>query len=106
MANGPELDARITAWTTSLDVADAFARLVEADVPAGPVMSIADIAADPQFRARGAVASVSDDDGMAIATYAPVPRLTEHPSRLGRVAGTLGRDQEAVLLELGLRPQS
>jgi crotonobetainyl-CoA:carnitine CoA-transferase CaiB-like acyl-CoA transferase len=102
VANGPELDTRIAAWTSSRDVAEAFGKLVEADVPAGPVMSIADIAGDPQFRERGAFASVVDDDGAEIATCAPVPRFSEHPSRLGRAGGRIGRDQEAVLHELGL----
>jgi crotonobetainyl-CoA:carnitine CoA-transferase CaiB-like acyl-CoA transferase len=102
VANGPELDERIGAWTRGLDTAEAFAALVAAEVPAGPIMSIADIAADVQFRERGAIASVSDDDGTRIATYAPVPRLTEHPSRLERAAGRLGRDQQEVLQELGL----
>ena len=100
VANSRELDARIAEWSGALDVADAFAKLVEAQVPAGPTMSIADIAADPQFAARGALASVLDDDGASIATYAPVPRLTEHPASLGRAAGRLGRDQEEVLQEL------
>jgi formyl-CoA transferase len=102
VANSPELDERISGWTRTLDAADAFARLVAAEVPAGPVMSIADIAADAQFAARGAITAVEDDDGESVATYAPVPRLTEHPARLGRAGGRLGRDQQEVLLELGL----
>jgi crotonobetainyl-CoA:carnitine CoA-transferase CaiB-like acyl-CoA transferase len=66
------------------------------------VMSIAAIAADPQFAAREAIRSVPDDEGNAIATYAPVPRLTEHPSRLERAAGRIGRDQARVPGLLGM----
>ena len=101
-ANGPVLDAIVGAWTQTLDAQAANAALAAAGVPAGPVMSIAAIAADQQFRARGAIASVPDDDGTPVATYAPVPRFAEHPSRLDRAAGRIGRDQDAVLEELGI----
>ncbi len=101
-ANVVALDAIIADWTRTLDIAGAAAALAEAGVPAGPVMSIAAIAADPQARARGACASVPDDDGAPIATYAPVPRLREHPLRLTRAAGRIGRDQAAVLGALGV----
>jgi crotonobetainyl-CoA:carnitine CoA-transferase CaiB-like acyl-CoA transferase len=104
-ANGAELDRLIEAWTRTLTVQEASDKLAEAGVPAGPVMSVAAIAADPQFVARGAVASVPDDDGTPIATYAPVPRLSEHPSQLTCAAGRLGRDQAAVLRELGITSQ-
>jgi crotonobetainyl-CoA:carnitine CoA-transferase CaiB-like acyl-CoA transferase len=103
VANGPELDARISAWTGTLDTAQAFAAMIDAEVPAGPVMSIADIASDAQFRARGAVASVPAEDGTPVATYAPVPRLSEHPSKLARAAAAVGADQDAVLRQLGLQ---
>jgi formyl-CoA transferase len=101
-ANGTELDGVIEAWTRTLDLNAANEALAAASVPAGPVMSIAGIAADPQFRARGAIASVTDDDGTPIATYTPVPRLSQHPSRLERAAGHIGRDQHEVLRELGI----
>jgi crotonobetainyl-CoA:carnitine CoA-transferase CaiB-like acyl-CoA transferase len=102
MANAEELDVAIEAWTRVRDLGDAVALLVAADVPAGPVNSIADIVADPQFGARGAIASVAADDGTSVTTFGLVPRLREHPSRLDRAAGALDRDREAVLRELGL----
>jgi formyl-CoA transferase len=102
--NSEELDGIIERWTRTLDMAQANAALAEAGVPAGPVMSIAAIAADPQFRARGAIASVPDDDGTPIATYGTIPRFSEHPARLERAAGRIGRDQDAVLSELGIAP--
>ena len=100
--NAVDLDRIISDWTRTLDISEANAALAEAGVPAGPVMSIAAIADDPQFRARGALATVPDDDGTPIATYGTVPTLTEHPLRLDRAAGRLGRDQDAVLRELGI----
>jgi crotonobetainyl-CoA:carnitine CoA-transferase CaiB-like acyl-CoA transferase len=102
IANGDELDAIIADWTRSLDRDAANDELARAGVPAGPVMSIATIAADPQFRAREAIGSVRDENGTPVATYAPVPRLAERPSRLERAAGAVGRDQHSVLRELGI----
>jgi formyl-CoA transferase len=102
-ANGPAIDAIVEAWTRAHDLESANAALAQAGVPAGPVMSIAAIAADPHFRARAAIAAVTDDNGEPIATYAPVPRLREHPSRLDRAAGRIGRDQDAVARALGER---
>jgi formyl-CoA transferase len=101
-ANAAALDAIIEGWTRTLHLASANGALAEAGVPAGPVMSIAAIAADPQFRSRGAITSVPDDDGTPIATYGPVPRFTDHPARLERAAGRMGRDQDAVLRALGI----
>lgn len=102
IANSAELDRIIETWSRGLDRATANDALAAAGVPAGPVMSIAAIAADPQFAARDAIRSIVDDDGGSVATYAPVPRLAEHPARLERAAGRIGRDQEHVLGMLGL----
>ena len=49
------LDAMIGKWTKTLDLAQADAMLAQAGVPAGPVMSVAQIVANPQFKARDAV---------------------------------------------------
>ena len=47
-----EIDAALAAWTASQNLAAVLRALETADVPAGPVNSIADIAADPHFQAR------------------------------------------------------
>ncbi len=99
------LDELIGAWTKTLDLADADAILAQAGVPAGPVMSVAQIVANPQFRARNAVVYARDDDGTPIATYASPVRFTERPLKVERAAGAIGRDQAAALEELGLRQQ-
>jgi crotonobetainyl-CoA:carnitine CoA-transferase CaiB-like acyl-CoA transferase len=104
VANAAELDAHITQWTSQRKMREAHDALTAAGVPAGPVLSVEEIARDPHALARGAIASVPDDDGTPIATYGPVPRLTDHPARLERAAGAIGRDQRQALRELGLKP--
>jgi crotonobetainyl-CoA:carnitine CoA-transferase CaiB-like acyl-CoA transferase len=104
IANGEELDAIIETWTRGVDRQAASDALAAAGVPAGPVMSIAAIAADPHFIARGAIRSIPDDDGTPIGTYVPVPRFREHPAQLARAAGRIGRDQQRALELLGIAP--
>ena len=98
IANNADLDEIIGAWVQSLPLADARAHLDAAGVPAGPVMSIADIAADPQFQARGMLAQVPDarmPDGVAVMSGI-IPRLTATPGAIRSTGGALGADNDAV----------
>jgi crotonobetainyl-CoA:carnitine CoA-transferase CaiB-like acyl-CoA transferase len=101
IANTEALDARIAAWLAGLTLEEVLAKLAAAGVPAGPVYSIADIAADPHYRARNALATVDAEDGK-ISTPGLVPRLKHHPGRLDDAAKAVGADQEAVLRDFGL----
>ena len=98
--NVVELDGIIAAWTERYDLAAADAIMAQAGVPAGPVMSIKQIIANPQFAARDAVRHVRDDDGTQIATYASPVHFTEREIVYDRAAGAIGRDQAAALEEL------
>ncbi|MGH2516614.1 MAG: CaiB/BaiF CoA transferase family protein, partial [Ktedonobacterales bacterium] len=78
IANHDALDDTIGQWTGARSLAEIQRVLDGAGVPAGPVMSIADIAADPQFQARDMLAHVPDErlpEGAAILPGI-VPRLT------------------------------
>lgn len=55
-----ELDAAIAAWTRGRPAVEAEALLEAAEVPASRLFDIADIAADPHFRARASVLPVHD----------------------------------------------
>lgn len=96
VAHSAELDDFIGAWAASMDLKPALARLNDAGVPASLVYSIADIAADPQFQARGALAEVPDEAGRPIATPGLMPRLARHPGRLSHAAKAIGADQALV----------
>jgi crotonobetainyl-CoA:carnitine CoA-transferase CaiB-like acyl-CoA transferase len=101
-ANSPALDAIIERWTRTGDAAELTERLNAVGVPAGTVNSIADIAADRQFAARGAIVRAPDDAGRPVTMAAPVPRFRERPSRIDSAAGAIGRDTAEILRELGL----
>jgi crotonobetainyl-CoA:carnitine CoA-transferase CaiB-like acyl-CoA transferase len=99
VANGDTLDAVIGTWTAAHTLAEAAAILDEAGVPAGPVMSIADVAADPQFQARGMIQRVPDArlPGGEAVLPGVVPRLTRTPGAIRRAGGDLDADTHAVL---------
>ena len=59
-AHAAELDAAIAAWTRARPAAEAEALLEAAEVPASRLFDVADIAADPHFRARKSVLPVED----------------------------------------------
>jgi formyl-CoA transferase len=71
-------------------------------VPAGRIYTVADIAADPHYRARGMLDEIRMDDGSALAVPGIVPKLSATPGAHRRNAPRLGQDTDDVLRELGL----
>jgi formyl-CoA transferase len=70
-----ELDAAIGAWTATLSVAEACHLLEDANIPSTKIYSIADIAADQQFLARGMIREVDDPTYGKVLHPAPLPML-------------------------------
>ena len=102
VARVEELDAAIGAWAATLPVNEALAALDAAHVPAGKIYTVADIAADPHYAARGMLQTVAMEDGSALMVPGVVPRLSATPGGQWRKAPALGADSEAVLREVGL----
>jgi crotonobetainyl-CoA:carnitine CoA-transferase CaiB-like acyl-CoA transferase len=76
-----------TEWLTLLEAAD---------VPAGPVNTIAEVAADPQIAARDMIASVGSG------RFAAMPvRMPSNARQAGLRAPTLGEHTAAILSEIG-----
>jgi formyl-CoA transferase len=99
-----EIDAAIGDWTAQRSVEEVLAVLDAAHVPAGRIYTIADIAADPHYRARGMLAQVTMDDGSKLAVPGIVPKQSRTPGGHRRNAPALGQDTDAVLREIGLTP--
>jgi len=96
-----ELDAAIGAWTAQRPIADVLAALDAARVPAGRIYTVADIAADPQYLARGMVLQTHDADGRPLKVPGIVPRLATTPGRLRTPAPRLGEHNAGVLGRTG-----
>jgi len=71
-------------------------------VPAGRIYTVADIAADPHYRARGMLQDVPMKDGSTLTLPGIVPKLSVTPGGHRHNAPALGQDTDAVLRELGL----
>ena len=100
-----EIDAVVGAWAARLTVDQVLAALDEAHVPTGRIYTVADIAADPHYQARGMISAVNMDDGTQLAVPGIVPKLSLTPGGHRRNAPALGQDTDTVLRELGLTPQ-
>ena len=102
VARVEELDAVIGAWTAQRSVDDVLAALDGASVPSGRIYTVADIAADPHYRARDMLQDVPLDDGSTLTLPGIVPKLSATPGGHRRNAPTLGQDTGEVLREIGL----
>lgn len=69
---------------------------------AGPFCArlLADIFADPHYKARGMLAQIPDDDLGTVTIAAPVPRLSETPGRIRHSGRHIGQDTRRILMEL------
>ncbi len=96
------LDGAIGDWAATLTVAEVLATLDAAHVPAGRIYTIADIAADPHYAARGMLQQITMGDGSALQVPGFVPKLSVTPAVHRHNAPALGEDTDAVLREVGL----
>lgn len=70
------------------------------EIPCGPVNSIADIFADPHFKARGSLLSVVHPEAGEIVVPAVLPRLSRTPGRVTHLGRRHGADTGDVYGEL------
>jgi formyl-CoA transferase len=98
-----ELDRIIGEWAAGVTLDEALALLARAEVPSGRIYSIADIAADPHFAARGMFEKHLLGD-REVVLPGIVPRLSETPGRTRWIGPKLGEHTDEVLAGLGLAP--
>ncbi len=94
-----ELDQAIGAWTGSLTAAEVLDVLGKADVPSGPIYSVADMFTDPHFNARGLFEEVQVN-GQPLKIPAMMPFLSGTPGRTDWPGPTVGAHNAEVLGEL------
>jgi len=98
LTDGDALHARIAAVMRTQSSDEWLQRLARHDVPAQLVLSPAEAARAPQTRARELV---MEHEGQR---HLPFPVRADHRrgARFDRVAGAVGADADAVLIDLGL----
>ncbi|MDM9559393.1 CaiB/BaiF CoA transferase family protein [Bordetella petrii] len=97
-----EIDAAIGAWTSQRSIDAVLDAMREAGVPSGRIYSVADIARDPHYRARNAIAEIQGASGVRVEMPAVFPLLSDNPGAIRERAPTLGEHTDAVLAEAGL----
>lgn len=104
VARSEEIDAAITAWTSSRDIDTILDAMREAEVPSGKIFTIRDIAQDAHYREREAIVTVQSARGLNVEMPAVVPKLSGNPGDIRRRAPLLGEHTDEVLLAAGLSP--
>ena len=99
--NAAALDEAIGAWCAEHDAAEIDRTMLAHDVVSGPVYTMADVAADPQFAAREMLVEVEDEELGTLVLPGIVPKLSRTPGAIARPASwTMGADNDAVYGEL------
>jgi formyl-CoA transferase len=99
-----ELDLAIGEWAQTVSTDKALEMLDSVSVPAGRIYTVADIAKDPHYRARGNIASIEMTDGSTLEVPGVIPKLSRTPGSIKTLAPNIGQDTDAVLKEIGLDP--
>ena len=105
VARVEELDQAIGDWTAQHPVQAVLEALEKASVPAGKIYTVADIAADPHFAARGMLQEVKLEDQSSLTVPGIVPKLSRTPGTHRRNAPHLGQDTDRILGQMGLTAQ-
>lgn len=90
-----EVDEHMADWVGQRTLADVLDAFEAAHAAAAPVYDMADIAADPHYRARDAIVDLE-----GVPMQGLIARLSATPGRLRFAARALGADTEEILREL------
>ncbi|MFB4163859.1 CaiB/BaiF CoA transferase family protein [Alteribacillus sp. JSM 102045] len=91
------LDDVIEEWTRKYTLEEALAILDKANVPAGPIYSIADIVKDPHYQAREMIREVHIEGIGPLKVPGIVPKLSETPGDIDWSGPSLGEHTEEIL---------
>jgi formyl-CoA transferase len=97
-----EIDAAIGLWTKNLSCERVLNALANAQVPSGRIYSVADIANDPHYQARGMIQTMTMEDGSQLLVPGIIPKLSRTPGSQRSNAPELGQDTDTILKNLGI----
>jgi len=95
----PKIDAVIASWMKSMSSDDALSILEEAEVPSGPIYSVADMFADEHFQARGLFEQV-ETNGAPLVIPAMIPKLSDTPGKTLWPGPPLGAHNVEILSDM------
>jgi crotonobetainyl-CoA:carnitine CoA-transferase CaiB-like acyl-CoA transferase len=92
-----EIEDVIVQWTSQHTLPEIQEALEKADVPVGPIYSVADMLRDSHFIARGLFEDTPLPDGTTVKLPALTPRLTESPGHTDWIGPSLGAHNREIL---------
>ena len=96
-AQTERIDAAIGAWTRNRTQDEVLAVLEAANVPAGRIYSVADMARDPQYLAREMIVETGTADGERLKVPGIVPKLSATPGAIAHPAPRLGEHSGEIV---------
>ena len=87
----------VTEWFAARPFEKAVAELKAHDIPHSPIMSMADIFADPHYRAREMIIDVPTEGLGTLPQPGVVPKLSLTPGRVTHGGAALGRHTDEIL---------
>lgn len=102
VAQAARLDAAISGWTSTREVAEALRALEAAEVPAGRIYTARDIHRDPHYRAREMIEEAALPDGTRMEMPGVVPKLSQTPGGTSWIGPSLGEHTAEVLGAIGI----
>lgn len=102
LAHRDEVNAVVADWCSGQEQARVVELLGAAGLPVAPVNDFVDSANDSHMDERGMLQEVELSDGNRVPLLGPVAKFSRTPTSIRSPAPTLGQDNEALLLELGV----
>jgi formyl-CoA transferase len=102
VAQVERIDAAIGDWAAAHTQDEVLEILNAARIPAGRIYDVADIAADPHYRARDMILDQPLPDGTPCQVPGIVPKLSATPGGIDSPAPALGQHTEELLDRLGV----
>jgi len=102
VARVAELDQAIGLWAKTKTTDQTLQLLDSAAVPAGKIYTVADIANDPHYKARGNIQTIQMRDGSNLDVPGVIPNLSRTPGSIKTLAPNIGENTDEILRSIGL----
>ena len=93
----PEVIGMMAAWFKARPFDQCIEALLKADIPHSPIMSMADIFADPHYKAREMIIDVPVEGLGTFPQPGVIPKLSKTPGRVTHAGPAMGSHTDEVL---------